>query len=463
MAQTQAHTRLHRVLGMPELVLFGLAYMVPLTVFTTYGVVTDLTRGHLPAAYVVTLVAMLFTAYSYGRMVAAHPYAGSAYTYTQKAFGSHIGFATGWALMLDYIFLPMINYLVIGIFVNAAWPGVPNWVWVVTAIVLVTGLNVVGIKMVARMNLVLVGFQVVFIAVFFAMAFHTMIAGAGFPSLTAPFLGDADLSTVLAGAAILCLSFLGFDAISTLSEEAHDARRTIPRAIMLVTLIGGVTFIVVSYVGHLVFPDFAHFTNVDSAATDVMRRAGGAFLASFFTAAYVAGCFASAMASQASVSRILYAMGRDGVLPRPILGRLHQRFHTPVNATLLVGAVSFVALVISLETAAAVISFGALVAFSMVNLSVIKHYLIDQGERGTRAVLRHGVIPVVGVGLTVWLWTSLSELTFQVGLSWLAIGFAYLIYLTHGFRRRPPVLDLSEDEVEPDRDSNTGQVQEVAR
>jgi putrescine importer len=352
---------------------------------------------------------------------------------------------------------------VIGIFVNAAWPEVPNWVWVVLAVVLVTALNVVGIKLVARMNLVLVGFQVVFIAVFFAMAFRTMSSETGVPSLTDPFLGDANLSTLLAGAAILCLSFLGFDAISTLSEEAHDARRTIPRAILLVTLIGGTTFIVVSYVGHLVFPDYTNFTNVDSAATDVMRRAGGAFLASFFTAAYVAGCFASAMASQASVSRILYAMGRDGVLPRRFLGRLHERFATPANATLLVGAVSFVALVITLELAAAVISFGALVAFSMVNLSVIKHYLIDQGERGTRAVLRYGVIPLIGVGLTVWLWTSLSALTFQVGLAWLALGLAYLVYLTRGFRRRPPVLDLAEADIEPDRDSAGGQVEAVTR
>lgn len=459
----QENARLHRVLGMPELILFGLAYMVPLTVFTTYGVVTDLTAGHLPAAYVITLAAMLFTAYSYGRMVAAHPYAGSAYTYTQKAFGGHIGFATGWALMLDYMFLPMINYLVIGIFVNAAWPEVPNWVWVVLAIVLVTALNVVGIKLVARMNLVLVGFQVVFIAVFFAMAFSTMSSETGIPSLTAPFLGDANLSALLAGAAILCLSFLGFDAISTLSEEAHDARRTIPRAILLVTLIGGTTFIVVSYVGHLVFPDYTSFTNVDSAATDVMRRAGGAFLASFFTAAYVAGCFASAMASQASVSRILYAMGRDGVLPRRFLGRLHERFATPANATMLVGAVSFVALAITLELAAAVISFGALVAFSMVNLSVIKHYLIDQGERGALAVFRYGVIPLIGVGLTVWLWTSLSAITFQVGLAWLAIGLAYLVYLTRGFRRRPPVLDLAEADIEPDRGSAGEQVEEVTR
>jgi putrescine importer len=456
----QPHARLQRILGMRELVLFGLAYMVPLTVFTTYGVVTESTRGHLPAAYVITLAAMLFTAYSYGRMVAAHPYAGSAYTYTQKTFGGHVGFATGWALMLDYIFLPMINYLVIGVFVNAAWPGTPNWVWVVSAIVLVTGLNVLGIKMVARMNLALVGFQVVFIAVFFVMAFRTIIVGAGFPSLTDPFFGDANLSTVLAGSAILCLSFLGFDAISTLSEETRNPRGSIPRAILLVTLIGGATFIVVSYVGHLVFPDFTQFTSVDSAATDVMRRAGGAFLVSFFTAAYVAGAFASAMAAQASVSRILYAMGRDGVLPRRLLGKLHKRFHTPANATLLVGAVSFVALGISLDLAAAIISFGALAAFSMVNLSVIKHYLIDQGERGTHAMLRYGVVPTIGVGLTIWLWTSLSGITFQVGLAWLGLGLAYLVYLTRGFRRRPPVLDLSENEIEPEDDTGALRVEE---
>ncbi len=449
MSDTHTQPRLQRVLGVPELVLFGLAYMVPLTVFTTYGVVTDLTHGHLPGSYVLTLAAMLFTAYSYGRMVVAHPYAGSAYTYTQKSFGSHVGFATGWALLLDYIFLPMINYLVIGIFVQAAVPSIPAWVCVVVSIVLVTLLNVFGIKLVSTMNLALVAFQVVFLVVFFVLAFGTM-GHQGVPSLAAPFFGHgAKPGELFAGAAILCLSFLGFDAISTLSEEARDARRSIPKAIMLVTLIGGVTFIAVSYVGQLVFPDYHHFTNVDSAATDVMRRAGGAFLASFFTAAYVAGCFASAMASQASVARILYAMGRDGVLPRRLFGRLHQRFSTPANAVVLVGAVSFVALALSLSVAAAMISFGALVAFSMVNLSVIKRYLIDTGARDASSVLRYGVVPAIGVGLTIWLWTSLSKTTFEVGLSWLAVGLVYLAVVTRGFRRQPPVLDLSESDDEP--------------
>jgi amino acid transporter len=440
-------TRLNRVLGLPSLVLFGLAYMVPLTVFTTYGVVTELTAGHLPGTYVVTLVAMLFTAYSYGRMVIAHPYAGSAYTYTQRAFGPHVGFMTGWALLLDYLFLPMINYLVMGIYLNASFPSVPMWVWIVAAIVVVTTLNVLGITLVTRMNLILVAFQLVFIAVFLVAAART-VAGNGVPALTDPFFGEgAGAATILAGAAILCLSFLGFDAVSTLSEETRDPRRRIPLAIMLVTVVGGLTFIVVSYAGHLAFPQWQEFTDVDSAALDVMEFVGGAVLSAFFTAAYIAGCFASAMASQASVSRILYAMGRDGTLPERFFGRLHPRFRTPVTATLLVGLLSCVALVISLDLAAQMISFGALVAFSFVNLSVIKHFVVDQGRRGGADLLRYGVVPTVGVLLTLWLWTSLSGTTFVVGLSWVAVGFVYLLGLTRMFTRRPPELRLNEQEL----------------
>jgi amino acid transporter len=448
--------RLERVLGMPSLILFGLAYMVPLTVFTTYGVVTDMTGGHLPGAYIVTLIAMLFTAYSYGRMVRAFPYAGSAYTYTQRAFGSHLGFMTGWALLLDYLFLPMINYLVIGLYLGESFPSVPTAVWVVTAIVLVTVLNVLGIRLVARMNFVLVAFQIVFLVVFAVAAFRTM-SGSSMPSLTDPFFGaGVETSTLLAGAAILCLSFLGFDAVSTLAEETHDPRRRIPLAIMLVTLIGGATFILVSYLGHLVFPNFQDFTNVDSAALDVMKFAGGAFLAAFFTAAYVAGCFASAMASQASVSRILYAMGRQGLLPRPLFGYLSSRFHTPVRSIVLVGLVSLVALVISLELAAAMISFGALVAFSFVNLSVLKHYVIDEGRRTPGDLVKYGVVPGIGVVLTLWLWTSLSGTTFVVGLSWVAVGLIYLVGLTRFFTRRPPELWLDEQMVDSEDPERVG-------
>jgi putrescine importer len=447
-------THFKRVLGLPSLVFFGLAYMVPLTVWTTYGVVTSSTGGHLPAAYVVTTVAMLLTAYSYGRMVIAHPTAGSAYSYASRAFGRPIGFMVGWALLLDYIFLPMINYLVIGLYMTDYFPGVPNAVWIVLSVVLVTGLNILGIKLLARMNFVFIAAQFVFIAVFVALSIGKIAGAADTPSFTSPFFASGmDTGAVFAGAAVLALSFLGFDAVSTLSEETTNPRKRIPRAIMLCTLAGGALYILESYVGHLVFPDFRAFADhQDVASTDVMKRAGGDFLNSFFTATYVAGAFACAMASQASVSRILFAMGRDGSLPRPVFARLHPTYRTPVIANVVVGAFGLTALFISLATTSSMISFGALAAFSFVNLSVIKHYVIDGGRRGAGAIVKYALIPFLGVLFTLYLWTKLSGFTFRIGLGWLAVGLVWLLYLTRGFRRKPPELYVGdEDDEESER------------
>ncbi|MEX7469515.1 APC family permease [Mycobacterium adipatum] len=442
---TDTEGALKRVLGLPSLVLFGLVYMVPLTVFTTYGIVTETTGGRLPLAYVVTLVAMVFTARSYARMATAFPVAGSAYTYTQRTFGAPTGFLAGWALLLDYLFLPMINYLVIGIYLEAAVPALPAWVIIVVTIAIVTVLNIVGIVSVARANALIIAIQAIFIVVF-AVLVVASLSGRGTVDLAAPFTGDGSaggLGPVFAGAAILCLSFLGFDAVSTLSEEAKDARRSVPRAIMIATVASGLIFILLSYLGQLVFPS-NEFADVDSGSLEVMVAAGGDFLATFFTAAYVAGALGSAITSQASVARILYAMGRDGILPRALFGHVSPRFATPVYAILVVSAVSLLAVVIDLATLASLISFGALVAFSVVNLSVIKHYFVDLRERAGGQIIGNLILPFIGFALTLWLWTSLSVMTLVTGLIWLAVGFAWLLGVTRFFRRPTPTLDLKE-------------------
>lgn len=339
----------------------------------------------------------------------------------------------------------MINYLVIGIYLNAAVPAIPGWVFVVLSIAAVTLLNIVGIVSVARANLVIIAIQAIFIVTFLVLA-CSKVFSLGAVDLLAPIHGDGGatgFSPVLAGAAILCLSFLGFDAVSTLSEEAKDPKRSVPQAIMIATVVAGVIFVVLSYLGQLVFPS-NEFTDVESGSLDLMLTAGGQFLQTFFTAAYVAGALGSAIASQASVARILYAMGRDGVLPRSFFGHVSPRFATPVYAILAVSAVSLLATVISLTTLASVISFGALVAFSVVNLSVIKHYFVDRRECDGVGLISNLVLPLIGFLLTVWLWTSLSGLTLVIGLSWLAAGFVWLAGVTRGFQRPTPVLDLKE-------------------
>src|SRR5699024_9272552 len=184
--------------------------------------------------------------------------------------------------------------------------------------------------------------------------------------------------------------------------------------------------------------------DVDSGALDVMAAAGGQFLTVFFTAAYVAGACGSALTSQASVSRILFAMGRDGVLPKSFFGRLSPRFHTPILATLAVAVVSLLALAVDLTFISEMVSFGALIAFSAVNLSVIKHFVIDRKHRGGRAMLSSLVLPGIGFCLTLWLWTSLSPRTLLIGAIWLVLGIGYLALVTRGFRRPTPMLDLTD-------------------
>ena len=444
--------RLRRSLGLGALIVFGLTYLAPVTVFTTYGIVTAMTANRLPASYVVALVAMLFTALSYGVMSVAFPVAGSAYNYTRRTFGAHVGFLTGWTVLLDYLFLPMINFMLIGIYLNTQFPEVPQWVFLLVALVLVCVLNVIGIKFVSGVSIAVVVLSLVLVAVFVVLGVLGM--GPVSPAdAIAPLLPGGDgLGAVFAGAAVLALSFLGFDAVSTLTEEATEPRRSIPRAILLTTLIGGAIFIVVSWVAALVFPDWSSIVDLESAGIDLMTRVGGAGMVAFFVVVYVVGCFGSGMATQVSVTRILFAMGRDGVLPR-FLAVVHPRFRTPWLAALTVSAISLLGIALTLELVATVISFGALVAFSLVNLAVVRHMLFSREgarARGPWAWFRFGVLPLIGFALTVWLWTSLSATTFIVGLSWLAVGVVLLAIVTRGFRRPPPEMDFREVEAEDD-------------
>ncbi len=401
-------TALRRVFGTGSLVMFGLAYLVPLTVFTTFGTVSRLTEGHLPLAYLVTSLAMLFTAGSYARLVRIVPAAGSAFSYAGAAFGRRAGFITGWTLLLDYILLPAINYLILGIYLAAQFPAVPAQAWSFAAIVLVTVLNVVGVDLVRRASVVLVVFQLIFAAIFLFAAFaHPAVSLS-----LAPFVASKAIwPGVFAGAAVLCLSFLGFDAVSTLSEEARDPVRTVPRAILLTTVLGGGLFTALAYAGTSLLPDWRMIETSDSAGLEVMRPLGG-FMSAFFLAAYIGGSLASAIAAQASVSRVLYAMGRENVLPRALFGQLSPRFQTPVRATLVVALLSVAALLLTLDTLASLISFGALFAFSLVNLAALKL----GGRR---------IVPAFGFCATVWLWFNLSPLALVVGLVWLGAGVIY--------------------------------------
>lgn len=462
MAQ-QTSTQLRRALGLTGLTLFGLSYMAVGTVFTTYGIVNQVTDGHLPLAYVVALIAMLFTALSYAAMVHKFPVAGSAYTYVQQSYGGAIGFLTGWLLMLDYLFIPMLNFLILGLYVSGQFPSVPMQIPAFIAVVLVYVFNVLGIKLASRFNIATVVISAAVVATFGIMSLKMAVGDPNAPGLIEPFLpGSQGFSPILTGAAILALSFLGFDAVSTLSEEAKHPNRDIPRAIILTTLLGGGLFIVISWVGALAYhpEDWTAVPQelLDSAGVVLANFVGGEVFGVIMVVATIAGCLGSGLAGQVSVSRILFSMGRDGILPRP-LGRLSRRFKTPAVATTLISVIALSCLFLSLDQVAFMVSFGALAAFSMVNLSIIRTYLFPANEVGVRSVagiIRYGVLPLIGFGLCIWLWTSLEPFTWVIGGIWALVGVGILAAKTNFFRRPVPTMDFSEaDDLDPDDEHAT--------
>ncbi|MGW0894976.1 APC family permease [Saccharopolyspora sp. NPDC002578] len=431
---------LHRSLRLRSVVLFGVAYMAPMIVLGTFGVVAEETSGSVPTAYLLAMVAMLFTAHSYGKMAAAHPVAGSAYTYARRTLDSRAGFLVGWAVLLDYFFLPMVIWLLGGTYLQAQFPAVPFWMWIVAFIAATTCLNVLGIKVADKANYALMAFQVLVIAIFVLLSLRHVfeLGGAGALLSGEPFLNPATTAAgVSAGAALAAYSFLGFDAVTTLTEETVDPRRTMPRAILLITLIGGGIFVVVAYSTQLAHPGSA-FAAPDSAVFEIARTIAGDAVAALLLAGLVVAQFASGLAAQAGAARLLFAMGRDDVLPRRLFGRVHPRFRTPAVNLALTGAIGLVAMFLDVSTSTSFINFGAFVAFTAVNLSVIGLFLRERKGGRRLPWWSHVLLPGIGALIDLWLLVNLDPAALTLGLSWLVLGTAYLAYRTDLFRRPPP-------------------------
>ncbi len=431
---------LTRTLTLRPVVLFGLAYLAPMIVLGTFGVLADATQGATPTAYLVALVALLFTALSYGKMSALFPVAGSAYAYTRRAIDGRVGFLVGWAVLLDYFFLPMVIWLIGSAFLSAQFPGVPTWIWIIAFILVTSVLNVIGVKAAANANLLLMVFQILVLGIFVTLSLIHVFRATGAASLasTTPFFNShTTISGISAGAALAAYSFLGFDAITTMTEETIEPKQTIPRAIILVLLIGGGLFLVVTYATQLVHPG-STFTDPSSAAFEIAKTIGGDLFSSLFLAGLIVTQFASGLAAQASVARLLYAMGRDSVFPKRIFGFVHPTFHTPAINVILSGVVGLLALKLTVESSTSFINFGAFSAFTFVNLCVIAMFLRGRREGHSQNVVTHVAFPAIGAIIDVYLLFHLDSQAKILGLSWLACGILYLTYLTRGFRRPPP-------------------------
>lgn len=400
-----------------------------------YGMVSVRAQGHVVTAILIAMFAMLFTAISYGRMARVYPSAGSAFTYVGKEIHPALGYVTGWGMVMDYLLNPLIcTILCAQLALNAA-AGVPYIVWAIFFAGLFTGLNLFGIRTSARINDALAIGMGIVIAVFFVVAAHYVFdhphAENGF--FWKPFYdpNTFHLKNVLGGTSLAVLTYIGFDGISTLSEEAKNPKRDILLATVLVCLIIGLLAACEVYAGQLIWPVSRPFPDIPTAFVHVAGLAGGTWLLQLVNGTLLVATIGSGMGSQLGAARLLYAMGRGNAIPKSFFGALDPVRQIPRNNVLFAGMLALAgALTISFERGVELLNFGALIAFMGVNLAALTRYYVRAQEKKLQNLLA----PLCGFVVCLLLWWNLNVYAKIAGMIWMIAGLTYGALRTHGFR-----------------------------
>ena len=431
--------RLKRSLGLWDLILYGIIVIQPVAPMSVFGVLSDRGRGHVVTTILIAMVAMLFTAISYGRMARAYPSAGSAFTYVGQEINPALGYVTGWSMVMDYMLNPMICIIWCSQQAHVFAPAVPYWMWAVFFFILFTALNIQGVKTSARVNAALAVAMGVVIAIFFVAAAR-FISGApheGAAFFTRPFYDPEfwNLRAVLGGTSIAVLTYIGFDGISTLSEEAENPRRNILLATVLTCLVIGVLSAIEVYAAQLIWPASQPFPNEDTAFVAVAQRAWPPLFAIVGFTLLVAN-FGSGFGAQIGAARLLYGMGRSKALPQSFFGVVDAKHRIPRNSVIFVGAVALAgallvsAGVFSYGLGAEMLNFGALIAFMGVNLAAFQRYFVRSQDK----TISHFVPPIAGFLICLLLWLNLSTPAKIAGTIWMLAGIIFGAIKTRGFR-----------------------------
>jgi len=429
---------LKRTLKFSDLLTYGLIFMVPIAPFGIFGGVFQASGGMIALAYIIAMVGMMFSANSYSQMAQAFPMSGSVYTYAGRGIGKPVGFIAGWMILLDYILIPALLYFVAGLAMNGIVPSIPVWVWLLAFISLNTVVNYLGISLTAMVNKIMLVAELVALVIFLVVGIVALTQGKGSGFSFNAFFNAETFSwpLVFGAASIAVLSFLGFDAIATLAEENSGSSKSLGRSMIYSLLAVGVLFVAQTWVASMLVEDpAALIKNGDPtgvafyAASDT---AGGHFmfiLTAVSTA--IAWGFANALVAQAATARLIFAMARDGQLPK-FLAKVSQKRQVPWNATLLVVAIS-VALGVFLTTLpdglvaiSALVNFGAILAFMLLNASVIWWFIVKQKSKRW---FIHLIYPALGLLVLAFVLYNARAAAQVLGLVWLALGIIVAVVL----------------------------------
>lgn len=440
--------KLKRVLGVWDLVFIGIVIIQPIAPMGIYGVINNAAGGHVVTTILIAMVAMLFTAISYGQMARAYPSAGSAFTYVGRELHPALGYVTGWAMVMDYILNPLICTVLCSKLTQNILPGVPYPALAVGYAVMFTALNLRGVKTSARINEALAGGMAIVVVIFFAFVIRFVWGihhyGAGFFSLPLYDPSTFNLGRIFHGTSIAVLTYIGFDAISTFSEEVENPRRNILLATVLVCIVTGILSSLEVYAAQLVWGSKPFPENmVESAFPLVARQVGGFFLFQLVNFTILIANIGSGMGSQLGAARLLYGMGRSDGIPKKFFGAIDPKNHIPRNNVLFVGAIALIgAFYISYERGAELLNFGALIAFMGVNAAAFLRYFWRSPEKRLRLFLS----PVLGFLVCFYIWRNLGRYAIILGAVWMAVGIAYGMVKTRGFQADLIQFDIPADD-----------------
>ncbi len=433
---TNSGPRLRRTLTLRDLILYGVIVIQPVAPMSVFGVLSERGKGHVVTAILIAMVAMLFTGISYGRMARAYPSAGSAFTYVAQEIHPAAGYVTGWSMVMDYMLNPLICTIWCAQQARDFAPGLPVWGWKIIFASVFTLLNIRGVKTSARINAGMAAGMGAVIVVIFATGVRYIFghphADAGF--FTRPFYDPATFSTgaLFGCTSVAVLTYIGFDGISTLSEEAENPRRNIMLATVLTCVVIGLLSAAEVYIAQLIWPAREAFPNVDTAYVHVAGRAWGPLFGVVGFTLLLAN-FGSGMGAQMGAARLLYGMGRSNALPKSFFGAVDGKHRVPRNNVFFVGGIVLVgAFFLSYGLGAEMLNFGALIAFMGVNAAALVRYYIRTEEKK----LGNLIPPVLGFLICLGLWLNLSRPAKIVGSIWMIAGIAFGVWKTRGFREQ---------------------------
>ncbi len=441
--------RLRRVLTLWDLIFYGIVLIMPIAPVPMFGIAQKLSNGHFVTTILIAMLAMMFTAVSYGRMAALYPTAGSAYTYVGRGLNPHLGFLTGWAMFLDYLIQPLLN----GVFVTLTFkrfiPQVPYFVLAAIFVGIMTLMNLRGIRATARANVVLVAVMSVVIVAFMVLAIRYLFHWGGWGGVFSfePFYNPKafDIRTIWTATSYAALTYIGFDGVTTLAEDVVNPKRNVMLAAVSVCLFTGIVGGFEVYLGQRIWPNYWTFPNLETAFMDVTRRVGGPLLFQAFGIILILACMGAGMTGQLGAARLVFGMGRDNVLPRRIFAYLDPKHNTPTRNIWLIGIVAYIGtLLISYEQAGEILNFGAFLAFMGVNMATFWQFNVVAPPGYKRRVFADIVMPLIGFVFCLWIWLGLKTPAKVVGGIWFVAGLAYCAFKTHGFRTRPLMIDFTE-------------------